>query len=46
LEAEGTQSIAQKTAVVVERSNEVLTQGGKTKDSAQNLMKVVAEFKI
>ena len=44
--AEGTQSIAQKTTVVVENSNEVLTHGGKTKDSAKNLMDTMARFTI
>jgi methyl-accepting chemotaxis protein len=44
--AEGTQSIAQKTTVVVENSNEVLTHGGKTKDSAKNLMDTMAKFTI
>lgn len=44
--AEGTQSIAQKTTVIVERSNEVLLQGNSTKDSANNLMEVMSKFKI
>ncbi len=44
--AEGTQNIAQKTTVVVERSNEVLTQGSKTKDSAKNLMDTVTKFTV
>jgi methyl-accepting chemotaxis protein len=44
--AEGTQNIAQKTTVIVERSNEVLLQGNSTKDSANNLMEVMSKFKI
>jgi methyl-accepting chemotaxis protein len=44
--AEGTQDIAQKTVVVVECSNEVLTNGSKTKESANNLMEAVRKFKI
>ncbi|HYF82105.1 MAG TPA: methyl-accepting chemotaxis protein [Clostridia bacterium] len=44
--AEGTQSIAQKTIVIVERSNEVLAQGSNTKDSAKNLMEAMSKFKV
>ncbi len=44
--AEGTQNIAQKTALVFERSNEVLVQGSKAKDSAKNLIAVVSRFKV
>jgi len=44
--AEGTQNIAQKVAVVVERSNEVMTQGRIAKDSAKNLMDVVSIFNV
>lgn len=44
--AEGTQNIAQKAAIVVEYSSEVLTQGGMAKDSANNLMEAVAKFTV
>ncbi|MHB1392522.1 MAG: hypothetical protein ACYCYE_05490 [Clostridia bacterium] len=44
--AEGTQNIAQKTVIVVERSNDVLVEINKTKDSANNLKAVVSRFKV
>lgn len=44
--AEGTQNIAQKTTVVVEKSNDVLMQANITKESARKLNETVAKFKV
>jgi len=44
--AEGTQSIAQKTTIVAERSNNVLLQANSTKESADKLNAAVARFKV
>ncbi len=44
--ADGTQNIAQKTSIIVERSNEVLADSSDTKNSANNLMEVMSKFKV
>lgn len=44
--AEGTQNIAESTNVVVEKSCEVLASANSVKQSAQQLLELIAKFKI